>query len=270
MSASRPPPPVASRLLSRHRPPAARSHLFNRGNHHGGRPFLLQAVLDDQANLNYLPAFGTHDDLACRRGTSHVSKLQQEIEDAGETVPWERNLFIPKWLLDCSLPGGRTARTAWVEFAELFLEPKGFTGAQASAAVGGTHDWIQSADGITVLCASAASDRRGWRNTGAPLQMPSAPSVSCTAVRTVSCIIEPPHEGASHSVPGVAVLTYVSKVTETIGSQQPRPHVEEDTKLIRMQELNALVRLCRRKAGIAARCAALHTARAQPPLRATP
>ena len=228
-------------------------------------------MLDDQANLIYLPAFGLHDDLACRRGTSHVSKLHQEIEDAGETVPWERNLFIPKWLLDCSLPGGQTARTAWVEFAELFLEPKGFTGAQASAAAGGTHDWIESADGITVLCASAASDRRGWRNSGAPLEMPSAPSVSCTAVRTVSCIIEPPHEGASNSVPGVAVLTYVSKVTETIGSQQPRPHVEEDTKLIRMQELNALVRLCRRKAGIAARCAALHTAplsrRSEPRLR---
>jgi len=165
---------------------------------------------------------------------------------------------------------GAACCSSCIQFAELFLEPKGFTGAQASAAAGGTHDWIESADGITVLCASAASDRRGWRNTGAPLAMPSAPSVSCTAVRTVSCIIEPPHEGASHSVPGVAVLTYVSKVTETIGSQQPRPHVEEDTKLIRMQELNALVRLCRRKAGIAARCAALHTARAQPPLRAAP
>ena len=59
-------------------------------------------------------------------------------------------------------------------------------------------------------------------------------------------------------MPGVAVLTYVSKVSETIAGQQPRPHVLEETKLIRTEELNALVRMCRQKAGIGARCAALH------------
>ena len=46
-----------------------------------------------------------------------------------------------------------------------------------------------------------------------------------------------------------------------------RPHVLEETKLIRTPELNALVRMCRRKDGIGARCAALHSA---PPAAAHP
>ena len=52
----------------------------------------------------------------------------------------------------------------------------------------------------------------------------------------------------------------VSMISETIAGQQPRPHVLEETKLIRTPELNALVRMCRRKDGIGARCAALHSA----------
>ena len=214
--------------------------------------------MDDQANLAYLPHFGIHDDLTCRRDTSHVSKLQKQYEAAGKVAPWDQNLFVPKWVLDCSLPGGKTVRHAWGEYKELFVTRKGFAGTQASAAAGGTHDFIEGADGITVLCASAANHRSAWRSTGQPLKLPSAPSVSCTAERTVSCIIEPPRQGTTHSVPGVAVLTYVSKVTETIAGQQPRPHVLEETKLIRTPELNALVRMCRRKEGIGARCAALH------------
>ena len=214
--------------------------LYHRSERRGGRPWLLEAFVDDQVHLVYGDEYLLPEDLRAERGQSLVSKELREVELQGRTRDVDLNTRIAKWVLE--LP---KAAENWRRFEKLFLQPEQ-CGAFKLADDYCTHR------GCVIGRTAADPARRVALNRHLE-QESLAPSQRTTVDKTVQLLLEPP-AGVGDSdmrLPGVAALCFRTQTTETVGDAAPvrrKPRII--CQDIGVTQLRQLVRAFREQAGV--------------------
>ena len=226
--------------------------LFHRGNRGGGvqaddakgKPFLLNAVADDQAYLVYIPEFGLYADLHAQHGQSLMTATEKQAAERAGTANFNLNTMIPEWVMEQS-----GVKEDWTHFQRLFLSHADTGSFQADA-----EFYSVTGHGVLACTAEKAAHRRPGRINAGLLQqhlhrLPAWPErrIDTHVEKTVRLMIDPQQKlGEEIVAAGAVQLIYRTKVQDkVIGGRTIERAPTEAVKHVAKPELLKMVKAYR-------------------------